>query len=1042
MQTKPRFGLTLRCRRWAATVVAVVLTVPLMGGGAGVGPPAASAATSSAVTVARDGASAAAAARASGRRVEVLGRRTEAAQVYANPSGTFTLEQHNQPQRVRRGDQWVPIDTTLRVLPDGTVAPVAAVGDVVFSGGGDGPLVRARPEGRAVGLVWPGRLPKPTLDGDAATYADVLPGIDLTVRALANGFSHVLVVKSAAAAKDPRLRRVAFSVTGSGLSVRRRGNGSLSVVDGAGELVLGAGTPLMWDAGGGAKRSDVRAAVTGAREAPMAVEAGGGGFTLVPDARVLEDPGTRYPLFIDPTWTFGRLAWTSVYKRYPGTSYWNREQIAWDDPQKGVVKAGWASDENQTVRSFFRMDTSWLIPTVVTRATFRITESWAWSCAPRTLELGQTGPISPATTWSNQPVWIRTVGSSYSAKGYEPGGCGDGPVEMDATAAVQEAAEYNWPDVTLGLRANEGDTFAWRRMRLDAVLIVDFNTYPDVASGLYADINLPCATGPGRPATNTAPTLWANGSDRDGGNLRIEFEWWDTGGSRIGSQVVGWLGNGSRFSAVIPGSVLQDGRVYSWRARVGDTGELWGGWSGFCEFGYDTDPPDSLPRVASSSFPEGGTGLPTGQRGEFTFTSTDPEVTGYRYGLTESTTSYVAAGSDSSRSATVPLTVWTDNPSLLYVYSVDRAGNRSPNYYRYDFFADAGAQRPPGVEGDLDGDGLADVIAFQQRDADESALVTLASKGTGFYSMLRAWESGPNTNFRLGMIQPVRGDFNGDGRTDVAMLRDEGDVNITAWVFHAAGTSYRVPAAPAWTCTPGCWFLHSGRTTAGDINGDGKDDLVHFHGYPGARTRTFVFYGTTDGVAPPVVVFDSGDGGWDVSRSREVVGDFNGDGRDDIGSFQDHGTFTRLLIARGTATGISPWEFAQDGAWWWRYSKEVVGDFNGDGKDDIALFHDYSNAHTKVVVGHGTATGISAWMQYWNSGPGQWEWSQIKPTAGDVNGDGRSDVIAAYGYGDSTGLWVFSGNATGGVSTPVVKWDSGAPDSGGSGLDWSRALFL
>jgi len=70
-----------------------------------------------------------------------------------------------------------------------TVAPdaVAALAAARASGGGDDRLVQTRSMGRAVSLLWPWRLPKPTLAGDVATYADVLPGVDLAVRALANG---------------------------------------------------------------------------------------------------------------------------------------------------------------------------------------------------------------------------------------------------------------------------------------------------------------------------------------------------------------------------------------------------------------------------------------------------------------------------------------------------------------------------------------------------------------------------------------------------------------------------------------------------------------------------------------------------------------------------------------------------------------------------------------------------------------------------------------------------------------------------------------
>src|SRR5262245_36864641 len=59
-------------------------------------------------------ASALAQAKISGHRVEVLDRRDEKGSLFANPDGTLTSERSVQPTRVRRGDQWVPVDPNLR----------------------------------------------------------------------------------------------------------------------------------------------------------------------------------------------------------------------------------------------------------------------------------------------------------------------------------------------------------------------------------------------------------------------------------------------------------------------------------------------------------------------------------------------------------------------------------------------------------------------------------------------------------------------------------------------------------------------------------------------------------------------------------------------------------------------------------------------------------------------------------------------------------------------------------------------------------------
>ncbi|MFR9777028.1 hypothetical protein ACL02O_13315 [Micromonospora sp. MS34] len=84
------------------------------------------------------------AAVAAGHRVEATALRTDRQQVFANPDGTFTLQQFVVPVRVRRGTGWVPVDTNLRPTSSAMVAPGATTLDVAFSAGGTFPLVSLR----------------------------------------------------------------------------------------------------------------------------------------------------------------------------------------------------------------------------------------------------------------------------------------------------------------------------------------------------------------------------------------------------------------------------------------------------------------------------------------------------------------------------------------------------------------------------------------------------------------------------------------------------------------------------------------------------------------------------------------------------------------------------------------------------------------------------------------------------------------------------------------------------------------------------------
>ena len=148
------------------------------------------------------------AAQQTGQRVEVMSRRTEKMRVFANSTGTTTVEEHAQPIQVRSGAGWVPVDTNLYLGRNATVHPVATVTDLVLSGGGSGPLARLGHNGQELSLSWPAPLKAPSISGDTATYGEVLPGVDLAVRATADGFSELLIVKTRQAASNPALARV------------------------------------------------------------------------------------------------------------------------------------------------------------------------------------------------------------------------------------------------------------------------------------------------------------------------------------------------------------------------------------------------------------------------------------------------------------------------------------------------------------------------------------------------------------------------------------------------------------------------------------------------------------------------------------------------------------------------------------------------------------------------------------------------------------------------------------------------------------------
>lgn len=152
-----------------------------------------------------------------GARVEITSQETEFSTSYANPTGTLTTELSSTPVRVEQDGDWVPVDYDLTVA-DGQVVPKAGDTDVAFSDGGDRDLggVQAGSEA-SLDVGWLHNVPTPTLAGNTATYAEVLPGVDLIMTAIPGGYTEVLKVKNAAAAANPALNELRFPTDVQGL---------------------------------------------------------------------------------------------------------------------------------------------------------------------------------------------------------------------------------------------------------------------------------------------------------------------------------------------------------------------------------------------------------------------------------------------------------------------------------------------------------------------------------------------------------------------------------------------------------------------------------------------------------------------------------------------------------------------------------------------------------------------------------------------------------------------------------------------------------
>ncbi|GAA3620532.1 hypothetical protein GCM10022267_03360 [Lentzea roselyniae] len=241
-------------------------------------------------------------------------------------------------------------------------------------------------------------------------------------------------------------------------------------------------------------------------------------------------------------------------------------------------------------------------------------------------------------------------------------------------------------------------------------------------------------------------------------------------------------------------------------------------------------------------------------------------------------------------------------------------------------------------------------------------------------------------------------DFNSDGKTDIATI----DPNGTMVLFVGDGAG-RVHYGKAMSGN-GHWAGQR-LVTAGDFNGDGKADIAAV-----SSSGTMELY-TGNG---------AGDLGYSNAMSRAghwsgqkaiAAGDFNGDGKTDIAAISATGT---MELYAGNGVGGIGYSNAMSGAGHWAGQRAIAaGDFNGDGRADIAAIS--ATGTMELYAGNGVGgIGYSNAM----SGAGHWAGQRLI-TAADYNGDGKTDVAGIDADGN---LAYYVGNGAGGLGWGGPMW--------------------
>ena len=410
----------------------------------------------------------------------------------------------------------------------------------------------------------------------------------------------------------------------------------------------------------------------------------------------------------------------------------------------------------------------------------------------------------------------------------------------------------------------------------------------------------------------------------------------------------------------------------------------------------------------------------------------DVIVGAYQYdnGQTDEGRSYVYHGSVSGINTTAASTIESNQASANLGYSVSAAG-------------------------DVNGDGYADVIIgshkYDNGQTDEGVATVYHGSASGINTTAVITLQNDQASAYFGTSVECAGDINGDGYADVIVGSPEFDNGQSneGVVFVYLGSSSGINATSIASIEGGAAGAKMGTSvaSAGDVNGDGYSDILagapYFNNGQSDEGVAFCHHGSASGIEATVSTqYESNQAGAKLGQCVASAGDVNGDGYTDLlvgAPLYSNGQNEEgvVFVYHGSATGLntSPaviLDMDQSDSYF-GYAVNSAGDVNGDGYDDVivgACYYDNGQYNEGAAfIYHGSASGLTnspATSLEENIGGSYY--GLCVSSAGDVNGDGYSDVVVgAIGYSNGQSYegtaFVYHGSAAGISTIATTKFE-------------------